>query len=289
MLDEVTVLAPAKVNIGLNVLPKRGDGYHNIESIFQAVKLYDEIRVSLTPEKKGCAIQSGGFLLPEENTFTKTYGAFARLTGFSSGVSVSLKKNIPAGGGLGGGSSDGASFLKALADLSGISLTDGLKNAVASQVGSDVFFFLNCCFDCEGNAAGVVTGRGEFVRTVRPRSDLYFLIVFPDVHSATKEAYELLDESYEAGNKTSCPKLADLEAMYNSPVRQWEFANSFTSVIVQKYTAVACALRDIKSAGADWADMSGSGAAVFGVFESKENAQAAFAKLKKSWQYCVLA
>ena len=289
-MSDIEILAPAKVNLGLKVLPKRSDGFHNIESIFQTVRLYDKLTVSLSGQNNKCLVEAPGFSgMPAENTLTKTYKSFCALTGCVSGVKVILEKHIPSGGGLGGGSSDAASFLKALAQLNQISLTDELADSVAAQVGSDVFFFLHSGGNQNKSGCAVVTGRGEVVKPIQPRKDLFFLLIFPDVHSSTKEAYELLDKSYKENSFTVCPDLTDLENIYNSPVKNWSFANSFTSVLLQKYPEIGSALRNVKNSGALWADMSGSGATVFGVYDSKQNAEKAYSLLKKSWNFCVLA
>lgn len=289
-MSDIQILAPAKVNLGLKVLPKRADGFHNIESIFQTVRLYDKLTVSVLPEKNTCAVFAPGFNdLPAENTLTKTYSSFCSLTGCSTGVKVFLEKHIPSGGGLGGGSSDAAYFLKVLAKINKIDLSSELADKVASQVGSDVFFFLHSGEEQDKSGCAVVTGRGEFVRQILPRNDLFFLLVFPGVHSSTKEAYSLVDKTYEAGSVLDCPNLADLETIYRGPVKDWTFVNSFTSALLQKYPKIGLALRDVKNSGALWADMSGSGATVFGVFETKQSAENAYSLLKKSWSNCVIA
>ncbi|MGI5058138.1 4-(cytidine 5'-diphospho)-2-C-methyl-D-erythritol kinase [Treponema pectinovorum] len=289
MLDGIQILAPAKVNIGLNVYPKREDGFHNIESIFQTVKLYDKLTVFPIPEKNVCKVDCLELELPEENTLTLTYKAFCAFTGCDFGVKVTLEKHIPSGAGLGGGSSDAAYFLKALAKLNGIFLDENLADKVASKVGSDVFFFLHAEENQHKNACAIVTGRGEFVKKIDSRNELYFLLVFPEVCVSTKDAYGLLDNSYCEGNFTSCPKLTELEDIYRRPLKDWTFANSFTSVLLQKYPVIGDALGDVKKSGAVWADMSGSGATVFGVFDDRKNALEAFTLLKKRWTHCVLA
>ncbi|WP_178843621.1 4-(cytidine 5'-diphospho)-2-C-methyl-D-erythritol kinase [uncultured Treponema sp.] len=289
-MSDIQILAPAKVNLGLKVLPKRADGFHNIESIFQTVRLYDVLTVRQTDRKNTCEVFAPGFSdLPAENTLTKTYRAFCSLTGCTSGVTVTLEKNIPSGGGLGGGSSDAAYFLRVLSKINGIELKKELADGVASLVGSDVFFFLHSGAEKDRSGCAVVTGRGEFVRQILPRNDLFFLLVFPGVHSSTKEAYELVDKTFEAGGETDCPSLADLESVYRSPVKDWTFANSFTSALLQKYPKIGLALRDVKNSGALWSDMTGSGATVFGVFEKKQDAEKAYSLLKKSWPLCVIA
>ncbi|MBQ0052341.1 MAG: 4-(cytidine 5'-diphospho)-2-C-methyl-D-erythritol kinase [Treponema sp.] len=290
MSKDILIKAPAKVNIGLKVLHDRQDGFHNIESIFQTVDLCDELLVQLSEnvqDENTCVVSCDAMELPEENTLTKTYKSFCALTGFSKGVQVSIKKLIPAGGGLGGGSSDAAFFLKALAQLAQVELTDELADSVASQVGSDVFFFLHSGYEEGKSGCAVVTGRGEVVKPIEPRKDLTFLLIFPEVHSSTKEAYGLVDEAYNSGKDALCPALSELEAIYNSPVKSWNFANSFTGALSEKYSLIDSALGFIMECGAEWSDMSGSGATVFGVFENAEAAESAYHKCQEKWR-CVL-
>lgn len=285
MLSEVHEFAPAKINLNLKVLPKRSDGFHAIESIFQTVFLEDELFVSLENEKNTCAVQCCEMVLPAENTITAAYKAFCLYTGFNQSVSVRLTKRIPSGGGLGGGSSDAASFVKALAKLSGVSLTAELKDKIAGDVGSDVFFFLRC--GCPGCA--VVSGRGEIVSEIALRKDIHIVLVFSGVHSSTKEAYALVDEDMQKGKTADCPELAELEAVYNRPVKDWNFTNSFTSAIIRRYPEVGEALAEIRKTGAAFADMSGSGSVVFGIFESASAAENAFRVLILRGMKCVIA
>lgn len=282
---DVCVKAPAKVNIGLKVLRKRADGFHNIESIFQTLDFSDTLLIRRIPQME-CVVHCAQMRLPLENTLTKTYKAFRSETGIRFGVEIELDKVLPAGGGLGGGSSDGASLLKGLAELAEIPLTDSLADVVAERVGSDVFFFLHCGFFQNGRGCALVSGRGEFVSAIEPRSDLSFVLIFPGVCSSTKEAYSMVDEAYESGKEVSCPDFLELKRLYYDFVGAWKFANSFTPVLVDKYPVIGEALRDILECGAEWADMSGSGATVFGVFESEVAAQAAFSKCRKKWN-CV--
>lgn len=299
MSFDVCVKAPAKVNIGLKVLKKQVAGrrkcnnsYHNIESIFQTVDYSDILRIRRVPQK-GCVVHCSQMVLPLENTLTKTYEAFYSETKIDFGVEVELDKVLPAGGGLGGGSSDGASLLKGLADLAELSLTDSLADAVAEKVGSDVFFFLHCGYFQNGRGCALVSGRGEVVEAIEPRTDLSFVLIFPGVHSSTAEAYSLVDEAYESGAYNpdfldSFPDFMELKRLYYGFVGAWKFANSFTPVLSNKYPAIGQALADILECGADWADMSGSGATVFGVFESSAAAEVALEKCRKKWK-CVLA
>lgn len=287
MTSDIRVQAAAKVNIGLRVLPRRADGFHNIESIFQTVDFYDELHVKPRSEQDVCIVHCEQFELPKENTLTSTYNAFVTLTGKHSGVELWLTKRIPAGGGLGGGSSDAASFLRALAALNDVPLTDELADAVAEKVGSDVFFFLHC--GKNGKGAALVSGRGEVVRPVLPRKDFVFILAFPPVHSSTKEAYQLVDQDLEAGKGVSCPEFSELEAMYRTPVKNWAFANTFTQPLITKYPVIGLTLAELRKNGAVWSDMTGSGAVVFGVYDSSIQAEIAIARLRKAGINAVLA
>lgn len=280
-----SVLAPAKINLGLKVLPKREDGFHAIESIFSTVSLCDEVCITLTDKKNTCNVKCDLMELPKKNTVSSSYEGFQKISGKDlPGVDVLIKKKIPSGGGLGGGSSDGASFIKAFNRLSGLALSHDQLRQIAAMVGSDVFFFLEC--DDSGKGAAIVTGRGEVVETVRRRNDLHFVMIFPGVHSSTKEAYSLVDEFYESGKKLEYPVLDELESIYNSSVEKWNFVNTFTSVISKKYSRVEQAIFDLSKNGALYTDMSGSGSTVFGIFASEADAEKARITLSDSWNVC---
>ncbi len=289
MLGEVRVFAPAKINLNLKVLPKRADGFHDIQSIFQAVALYDELSVRLEDGNNKCTVICQEMSLPEQNTITAAYDAFCALTGFNQSVRVNLTKKIPSGGGLGGGSSDAASFVKALAQLAKTDISMQMSDEIAARVGSDVFFFLHCVHQrCEHPGCALVSGRGEVVKPIVPRKDINVLLVFPDVHSSTKEAYALVDEAMENGETIVCPDFTELEAEYRKPIENWRFANSFTGPISRKYSAIAEALEAVRSCGASFCDMSGSGAVVFGIFGTAGAAETASRKLKLLGMNCVV-
>ncbi len=291
MLHEIQVSAPAKVNIGLYVSPKRNDGFHDIASIFTTVPICDDITVYRSSVDRECDVQckyiegfgESDFVLPKENTITATYNAFCELTGLEKGVQVVIRKKIHAGGGLGGGSSDAASFLFALEKLFEQELTSEQLWCVASKVGSDVFFFLYCLYNNVSTA--FVSGRGDIVKKIASRSDFYTLVVCPNVHSSTKEAYAEIDEWYRLGKIQREKKKTESELveMYNRPIQKWRFLNDFTPVITEKYRVVKEAIDEMKLSGALFADMSGSGSSVFGVFDTKEALKASYEKMRVAW------
>ena len=286
MLNEYVERAYAKVNFNLNVLPRRSDGFHSIESIFQTVDLFDELNVT-TSEDDCCNVVCEKMILPVQNTLTMAYQSFRECTNCTvPGIRVSLKKGIPAGGGLGGGSSDAAALIRVLEKMCGLKLTENQLDYIAGKTGSDVFFFMHC--GPEGKGSALVSGRGEFVKKIESRQDLLLLLVFPAVASSTKEAYMLVDDDLQKGYKVKCPDFKDLAAIYADQPKNWGFKNSFTPALCKKYSEIKEALEQLKKTGADYVEMSGSGSTVFGVFTLRQQAIYCSNLLADSWN-CVLA
>ena len=286
MEREISARAYAKINFGLRVLPGRSDGFHGIESIFQTVDLFDELTLTQSAEK-GCFVHCNSMKLPENNTLTKAYNAFCEVAGTEvPGVKVELKKGIPSGGGLGGGSSDAATLTRMLEELCDVRLSDKQLDYVASVTGSDVFFFMHC--DDEGRGCALVSGRGENVVKIQPRDELFLVLIFPGVSSSTKKAYALVDEAFDKGNVLVSPEFDELELVYRRPPEKWTFINTFTPVISAEYTDIGRAIEALRALNCDFAEMSGSGSTVFGVFASRQLAESAVEKLAGSWN-CKLA
>jgi len=280
-MQEISVKAFAKVNFGLAVLPKRNDGFHCIESIFQTVDLSDELVIKRS-EKKGCFVTCDSMQLPEVNTITAAYKALDQvLESELFGVEVFIKKGIPSGGGLGGGSSDAAAFIRGMELLGDFRLSDDKKDYIAAKTGSDVFFFMHC--DDKGSGCALVSGRGEVVKQIQPRKDLWLVMIFPGVHSSTKEAYSLVDDAFEKGKKITSPDFSEYEFIYNKSVQDWTFINTFTPVISDKYEKIRNAIGALEKTNCCYAEMSGSGATVFGVFTSKQQADFAYNSLAETW------
>lgn len=286
MEREISGWAYAKVNFGLRVLPGRADGFHGIESIFQTVDLYDELSMTTTAEK-GCVVHCSDMELPENNTLTKAYKAFCKEVSCEvPGVRVELKKGIPSGGGLGGGSSDAAALTRMLETICDVRLSDSELDNVAAETGSDVFFFMHC--DEQGRGCALVSGRGENVKKIHGREDLFLVLIFPEVSSSTKEAYALVDEAFSRGKFLVSPEFDELELVYRKPPENWTFINTFTPVISKKYEDIGRAIEALRALGCEYAEMSGSGSTVFGVFSSRQEAESAVKELTGSWN-CKLA
>lgn len=285
MSDGICVDAPAKINLGLRVLPKRDDGFHGIESIFVSTGLCDSLTVSVRDGLNVCNISCAEYVLPERNTISAAYESCRIILKKNlPALNVRLKKRIPAGGGLGGGSSDAAAFVLAM-QRCGIAITDDVAYKIAAAVGSDVFYFLKTA--CAPKAAALVWGRGEEVLPFSPRNDLHYVLLFPGVHSSTSEAYSFVDERMEEDGHEYL-SLDALEKNYRKPVGSWRFVNSFTQAISDRYPIIKDALSDVKKSGALFCDMSGSGSTVFGVYDSAESAAYAGSFLSGRWNISIL-
>jgi 4-diphosphocytidyl-2C-methyl-D-erythritol kinase len=178
--------APAKVNLTLHVGERRADGYHRLISLFQMISLYDRIRIRSLKTDDSYRLEGDCGVPAEENIITRAVELFRRRTGLRRGVRIQVEKNIPLGGGLGGGSSDAAAVLVGLNQLFAGGLDDGGLCSLAAELGSDIPFFL-------GKAAALVSGRGEIVEPLTPRRDYALVLVYPGFPVDTREAYLWLD------------------------------------------------------------------------------------------------
>lgn len=275
MVSTIELQAPCKINIHLRVLPKRSDGFHGLESLFQAVSLCDSISLVRTGIENECKIESPGFDLPLDNTVSHAVTVFRDKTGIRTGLRFFLDKQIPSGAGLGGGSSDAAAALVALNQIFETGLSKQEMHALACSIGSDVPFFL-------GSTAALVQGRGEKLTPIESRGDLYGVLIWPAIHCSTAEAYSLVDtwKTEHPLDHVSWPSVESLATIYSGPLAGWiQFRNSFTAPIEAKYPLIKTAREALLREGAVFAEMSGSGSSVFGLFKEKKEAELAFSQL----------
>jgi len=281
MSRTITAAAPCKLNLHLRVRERRNDGYHSIESLFQQISLADSLTVSIDGSSGSCSVLCPGFDLPAVNTVTKAVEQFRLETRITDGISVRLDKKVPAGAGLGGGSSDAACMLQCLDELFETQLEITVLSRMAARIGSDVPFFLH-------GGAALVEGRGETVTPFASRTDLFGVLVWPDIHSSTAEAYRLVDEWMEQGGERGIdwPDVRDLQSMYNASVDSWRFRNSFEQPIGRRHPEITALICDFRQAGAAYAAMTGSGSTVFALFEDPEKASRAHALLSVNRAWC---
>lgn len=254
------IAAPAKINIGLRILRKRSDGYHDIETIFHRIALSDEITLE---RSTGISFSSDDPTLPtdERNLCVRAAHLLRdEARGECGGVSIHLKKRIPAGAGLGGGSSDAASTLLGLEKLWKLRLTAQRRHALAATVGSDVPYFLR-----PGSASA--TGRGEVLEYFRLDLPYWILLVYPAVQVSTAWAYSQV----RPGEGTNAVPLREILSGYAGNLGELSLnvKNDFEPAVFRSFPAVREIKERVISLGAGFAQMSGSGSSVYGFFEEE--------------------
>ena len=257
--------SPCKVNLHLEVGNLREDGYHSLSSIFHLVSFVDRMTIEILEgvAPTVCVEMSGlDNVLLEDNLVYKAVKLFFKLYGNDFPVKIKLIKNIPAGAGLGGGSSNAASVLAGLNYLTGLTISNTVLLKQSACLGSDVPFFLS-------NGAAYVTGRGEFIKKIPSLTGMHIVLVVPNIHVSTKEAFNLLDKRNATVSvfNESC-----LDDYLTGQLDKWEFTNSFQPVIKSEYKEVKEAITLLKKSNADFVSLSGSGSAVFGLYLSRKNA-----------------
>jgi 4-diphosphocytidyl-2-C-methyl-D-erythritol kinase len=250
------VFPNAKINLGLNVVQKRDDGFHDIETIFLPVQWNDILEI-VPRDDKEIHFSFSGLPVdcpPGKNLVAKAYALMKERYGLP-GVDIHLHKKIPFGGGLGGGSSDAANTLLLAARLFDLSIEEQELMELALKIGSDCPFFLK-------NTPAFAKGRGEKLSPVNIDLKGYFLVVqVPPVPVSTKEAYQSI---VPAKPDKSLLKLVEY------PVKEWKslIKNDFEGPVFTKYPAIQQVKNQFYQRGAVYASMSGSGSAVFGLFHA---------------------
>lgn len=258
----------AKINLGLHIVEKRSDGFHNIETIFYPVDWKDMLEV-LPDEsnKNGVNFSSSGISIPgaiEENLCVRAYNLISKDYPLPA-VKVHLHKVIPIGAGLGGGSSDAAFFIKALSDLFDLNLSWGELHHYAKQLGADCSFFIT-------NKPVFAQGKGDELEPIYISLDGYYIvIVYPGVAVSTALAY--------ADCIPKKPEIPLEEIIASVPVSRWKerLVNDFEKTVFEKSADLAVIKTKMYRSGAIYASLSGSGSAVYGIFEKEVDLKNVFA------------
>ena len=269
--------APAKVNLGLHVLRRRADGYHDVETVLVPTGWHDGLTAETGEPGGGLRFTCSDPALPtdEGNLVVRAARALAAWAGLAPHASLHLDKRVPYGAGLGSGSSDAAAALRLLAGLWGLDVPESALHELAAGLGSDVPFFLL------GRAA-LATGRGEILTLLYDavgapyRLPFALVVAVPPVHVATAEAYRLVTP-----DDRDRPDLG--EVVRSNDLARWrrDLVNDFEAPILARSPAIREAKARLIEGGAGYAALSGSGAAVFGVFERAEEATAASEALRE--------
>lgn len=267
------ILSPAKVNLFLRVLGKRPDGYHDIYSLMQPVSLYDEIEIEAGKGGGGISVSSDNPALPTgpENLAHRAASAFFKRTGKATPVSIHIKKRIPVGAGLGGGSSNAASVLMGLNELTGAGLDEAALMEFGSSLGSDVPFFIL-------KSAALAAGRGTELERVRV-SEFGYILVNPGYHVSTAWVYGNLDLTKKIENNKLTYSVESLGQDFDAGSLLY---NDLEPVTLKKHPDLLEYKSILVNNGALGALMSGSGPTVFGLYRDWESAQKAYEGVRAS-------
>jgi 4-diphosphocytidyl-2-C-methyl-D-erythritol kinase len=282
----ITLPAFAKINLGLRVLGRRADGYHEIRTVFQTVTLHDTLSFEPAPGGRlELACTDPTIPTDESNLVLRAASLLRERRGVSRGARARLEKSIPAGGGLGGGSSDAAAALLALNYLWNLAADARELSELGARLGADVPFFLT-----GGTALG--TGTGTDIKPLEDAPKRRLVVVTPSVRVSTAEAYKAL----------SAPALTKADGVDNLSVSRTEadfpdslcdvMSNDFEAVVVRLHPEVGRARDALLGAGAVQASLSGSGSSVYGVFENELEAGRAARQLggaEASWRVSACA
>ncbi len=294
-LADLTAYAPAKINLGLHVLRRRDDGYHDIDTVFVAIGWTDRLTLRLEEEGPPVSMTCSDRSLPtgEENLCVRA-ALMLRSAAAASGraarkaakplppVHIHLEKHIPHGAGLGGGSSDAAAVLQGLAKLWSLDAKAVSLPILAARLGADVPFFLH---PVPSRATGIgekleplVDARASEV-SVSDRFTWTVIVVVPKVHVSTAEAYSLVKP-----NDTNRPDL--VHAVTSFPPAAWYglVENDFERVIARKHPEIMAIHEHLETEGALHSSMSGSGSAVYGLFKiGSEEAYSAYINIRNAF------
>jgi 4-diphosphocytidyl-2-C-methyl-D-erythritol kinase len=252
------VLAPAKINLSLRVLGRRSDGFHEIETFMAPISLCDEVEIYRQSGKTKIVFRCDEPSLPkgDDNVVVRAANIFFKETKITGGVSIMLKKRIPHGAGLGGGSSDAASTLLGLNELFGTNLPREALAKMAEMIGSDVPFFV---FEC----AALCKGRGELISPTRLREQLSLLLLKPEFGVPTAWAYSRWRDSREIRSVSYA----------GQQFARHCFVNDLERPVFEKFVFLAqLKMWLLKQPEVGAALMSGSGSTVFAVLRSNANA-----------------
>ena len=255
-----------KINLGLNIVERRPDGYHNLQTIFYPVPLFDELTIREGEDEDVLTLGGNPLEGDVQDNLVLRAVRLLRQEGFSvPPLHIDLKKVIPSGAGLGGGSSDAACMVRSVAELYGLSLSEEQMKKLVSKLGADCPFFVN-------PRPLYAEGIGDVLTPISlGLSGWYLALVKPDVHVSTREAY--------AGVRPYQPACSLLETA-KLPVGQWpgRMVNDFEESIFESHPLLSEIKQELYHQGAAYASMSGSGSTIFGLFCSRPNFEDLFAE-----------
>ena len=275
--------AYAKINISLDVTGRRADGYHDMVMIMQTVSLCDELTLSIE-DGEGVSARSNLRFIPgdERNLAVKAAMKYLEAVGErDKGVSIDIRKNIPVGAGMGGGSADAAAVLRGMNRAFAWRLREKELISLASDTGSDVAF-------CLVGGTMLATGRGEKLSPLPPVPPCYIAVCKPNFSISTPELFKKLDSVHLKGHPDTAGLISALEKG-SLPELCRRMYNVFEDVGDRRMRTVSQIKGQLLDHGALGAVMTGTGSAVFGVFHDRKQAETACGEMKKEYGFCCVA
>lgn len=273
-MDKISQVAFGKINLGLNVLKKRFDGYHDLDMIMQTVDISDVITITKTDEKNTIEVSSNTGKIPNDssNLAYKAAEIICDEFDITDGIKIEIEKNIPIAAGMAGGSADCAATLKAMNKLFDLGLSTGELMDRGVSLGADVPF---CVLGGTARAEGI----GEVLTPLTPMPYCYILLAKPDVSVSTGFVYGRIDE-INVENKPDTEAM--ISAIENGDLEKLakNICNVLEEVTIPDYPIIEDIKNEMKNAGALNAMMTGSGPTVFGIFDDEDKAKVAMEKLK---------
>ena len=273
-MDSIRLKARAKINLGLDVLGKREDGYHEVRMVMQTIGIYDRLILTKIPEEEIRITSNLAFLPVNENNLI--YKAIKLLKDeyhFPGGISVDLNKFIPVAAGMAGGSTDAASTMFGVNRLFGLNLSMGKIMELGVRLGADVPY-------CVMRGTALAEGIGEKLTRITPVPHMWILIAKPQINVSTRLVYEQLDMGGIQKHPDIDGIIRAIEAQDVVRIAQ-SMGNVLENVTVPLYPVIETIKQDMLSHGAINAMMSGSGPTVFGIFPDEQTTLACQAFLKK--------
>lgn len=275
-MEEIYIKARAKINLNLEVFEKRKDNYHNLESVFQKVNLYDEMYIKKIKEDKFKLNINIRELDNKENIIYKAYVKLKERYKTITGVEITVKKNIPMQAGMAGGSTDCAAFIIAMNKLFDLKLSKKEIESFGKSFGADVV-------PCFYNKAIKAEGIGDIITHIDTNFRYYMVIIKPKICCNTKEMFERLDTQHNIKQLNTSENI--IKALKNKDIKLLakNLYNVFEEVIPEKESIKNIKKELIKN-GALNALMTGSGSSVYGIFEDKQSAKKAYMELKDKYE-----
>lgn len=294
----ISLKAYAKINLALDILGMRPDGYHEVRMIMQQVSLCDEVTLTWMPARDGQS--SGGITLTSNHptlplgSANLAYRAAALMMAqfhLKGALHIELQKNIPVAAGLAGGSTDAAAVIKGISELVAPAIELSEQMALSARLGADVPF-------CLLGGTALARGTGTVLTPIRSSLKGWIVLVTPDIEVSTPEMYAAFDEGLRRGHRPQRPDIQMLRSALSHPEHTGidaemqgyrEMGNVFEPIVSERYPEIREIKRRLLAQGAQVAMMSGSGPTVFGFFEAYETALCAQKSLSEQYRHCHLA